>query len=204
LLHRRQPCVLLLHGSGSTVQRQPTPTAGAGHSRRHEDLPPMTIAFRPLSRRRHADAAPADTTLAAQGVHRDPVIADTIDSGGFAQRLVHTVSTKLGSGKTSRRSFLTRTAVVGSALPVGPIDFILKPGPAYGYLCGTCSDGWTAFCCTINYGSNTCPPGIFIAGWWKANNAAYCCGSARYIIVCNATCPTQCSCRCAGGSCDNR
>ena len=107
-------------------------------------------------------------------------------------------------GRTTRRSFLTRTAVLGSALAVGPIDFILKPGSAYAYTCGTCSDGWTAFCCTINSGRNSCPPNSFVAGWWKADNAAYCCGAARYIIDCNATCPTQCSCRCAGGSCDGR
>jgi hypothetical protein len=124
-------------------------------------------------------------------------------TGTFTQRLVHRASGLFG-GRTSRRSFLTRTAVVGSALAVGPIDFLLKPGTAYGYLCGTCSDGWTAFCCTINSGRNSCPPNSFIAGWWKADNAAYCCGAARYIIDCNATCPTQCACRCAGGSCDGR
>lgn len=147
---------------------------------------------------------PVVDDLAPEGIHRDPRAHDPISTGGFAQRLVHRASALLGGGTTSRRSFLTRTAVVGSALAVGPIDFILKPGTAYGYVCGSCSDGWTAFCCTINSGRNSCPPGSFIAGWWKADNAAYCCGAARYIIDCNATCPTQCSCRCAGGSCDNR
>nr|MBA3281144.1 twin-arginine translocation signal domain-containing protein [Acidimicrobiia bacterium] len=127
-----------------------------------------------------------------------------ISTGGFAQRLVHRASALLGGGTTTRRSFLTRTAVVGSALAIGPVDFILRPGTAYAYVCGSCGDGWTAFCCTINGGRNSCPTGSFIAGWWKADNAAYCCGAARYIIDCNATCPTQCSCRCAGGSCDNR
>ena len=144
---------------------------------------------------------PAD--LVAEGVHRDPTNHDPIASGTFTQRLVHRAAALFG-GRTSRRSFLTKTAVVGSALAVGPLDFILKPGTAYGYLCGTCGDGWTAFCCTINGGRNTCPPGSFIAGWWKADNAAYCCGAARYIIDCNATCPTQCSCRCSGASCDGR
>ncbi len=159
----------------------------------------MTVAFRPRHR-----AEPARTDLAEQGVHRDPGAHDPIATGGFAQRLVHKASAVLSGGKSSRRSFLTRTAVVGSALAAGPIDFIMKPGTAYAYLCGTCSDGWTAFCCTINSGRNTCPPGSFVAGWWKADNAAYCCGAARYIIDCNATCPTQCSCRCAGGACDGR
>jgi len=156
-----------------------------------------------LPRRRARERAVAPVDLAEHGVHRDPGNHDPISTGTFAQKLVHRASTLLG-GKSTRRSFLTRTAVVGSALAVGPIDFILKPGSAYGYVCGTCSDGWTAFCCTINSGKNSCPPGSFIAGWWKADNAAYCCGAARYIIDCNASCPTQCSCRCAGGSCDNR
>ena len=71
-------------------------------------------------------------------------------------------------------------------------------------MCGSCGDGWTAFCCTINGGRNSCPSGSFIGGWWKADNAAYCCGAARYIIDCNASCPTSCGCRCAGGSCDDR
>lgn len=162
----------------------------------------MTLALRP--RRSPADASPVDADLASHGIHRDPVAHDPIASGGFAQRLVHRISGALGRSTTTRRSFLTKTAVVGSALAVGPLDYVLKPGTAYGYLCGTCTDGWTAFCCTINNGRNVCPSGSFVAGWWKADNAAYCCGSARYIIDCNATCPTQCSCRCGGGSCDNR
>ncbi|MEO6989813.1 MAG: twin-arginine translocation signal domain-containing protein [Aquihabitans sp.] len=166
----------------------------------------MTLPFRPRSR---SGSNTATVDLVDVGVHRDPSSpnpssTDPIADGSFAQRLVHRVSTRLGGSNTSRRSFLTRTAVIGSALAVGPIDFIMKPNSAYGYLCGTCTDGWTAFCCTINNGANACPPGSFVAGWWKADNAAYCCGSARYIIDCNATCPTQCSCRCAGGSCDGR
>ena len=161
----------------------------------------MTVALRPRGRSRPA----VDTTdLADQGIHRDPGAHDPISTGGFAQRLVYRASALLSGGTSSRRSFLTRTAVLGSALAVGPIDFILRPGTAYGYVCGTCSEGWTAFCCTINSGNNSCPPGSFVAGWWKADNAAYCCGAARYIIDCNATCPTRCSCRCTGASCDNR
>ena len=143
------------------------------------------------------------TDLATQGIHRDAAAPDPLATATLTQRIVNKASGFL-SRRTSRRSFLTRTAVVGSALAVGPVDFLMKPGTAYGYLCGTCTDGWTAFCCTVNGGSNTCPPNSFVAGWWKADNAAYCCGSARYIIDCNATCPTQCSCRCAGDSCDGR
>ncbi|MCU1354113.1 MAG: hypothetical protein JWM05_3322 [Acidimicrobiales bacterium] len=143
------------------------------------------------------------TDLAAAGVHRDPSAHDPIAGATLTQRMVRVASSFLGRS-TSRRSFLTRTAVVGSALAVAPIDFLTKPGSAYAYTCGTCGDGWTAFCCTINGGSNSCPPNSFVGGWWKADNAAYCCGAARYIIDCNASCPTRCSCRCAGGSCDGR
>ncbi len=165
----------------------------------------MTVAFRPRSRPRpDAQVAVPTVDLSHEGIHRDPANHDPIATGGFAQRLVHRASTALGGGRSTRRSFLTRTAVIGSALAVGPMDFILKPGTAYGYVCGSCTEGWTAFCCTINGGRNSCPPNSFVAGWWKADNAAYCCGRARYIIDCNASCPTQCSCRCAGGSCDNR
>lgn len=162
----------------------------------------MTVALprrTRAARRAHAEAV----DLSTEGIHRDPTNHDPLAGATFAQRLAHKASAMI-SGRTSRRSFLTRTAIAGSALAVGPIDFLLKPGTAYGYLCGTCSDGWTAFCCTIMNGRNVCPPDSFVAGWWKADNAAYCCGAARYIIDCNATCPTQCACRCAGDSCDGR
>jgi uncharacterized protein with LGFP repeats len=153
------------------------------------------------------DAGPTEASDALDrepGIHRDPAAVDPLGTATFAQRLVHRVSGALSGRGTTRRSFLTKTAVIGSALAVNPFDFLLKPGTAYGYVCGTCSDGWTAFCCTINNGANSCPPGSFVAGWWKADNAAYCCGAARYIIDCNASCPTQCRCRCAGGACDGR
>lgn len=163
------------------------------------------------------DEIPADA-LTDLGIHRDTAGELRSDSddpserrrpsrpagGGFSQRVVDRIVGTFTERKSSRRSFLTRTAIIGSAIATGPVQFLLKPGTAYGYVCGNCSDGWTAFCCTINNGQNTCPPDSFVAGWWKADNAAYCCGSARYIIDCNATCPTQCSCRCAGGSCDGR
>lgn len=157
-----------------------------------------------LLARRPAPAVAAPTDLSAEGIHRDPVNHDPLATGSWTQRLVHKASALMSGKRSSRRSFLTKTAVLGSALAVGPIDFILKPGTAYGYICGSCSDGWTAFCCTINGGKNACPPYSFVAGWWKADNAAYCCGAARYIIDCNASCPTQCSCRCANASCDGR
>jgi uncharacterized protein with LGFP repeats len=157
----------------------------------------MTLAF---SRRATPTGPPA---RAEDGVHRDTSLEDPLAGTTFSQRLVRAASSVLSKGQ-SRRSFLTKTAVVGSALAIGPLDFVLRPGTAYGYVCGSCGDGWTAFCCTINGGRNSCPAGSFVAGWWKADNAAYCCGAARYIIDCNASCPTSCRCRCAGASCDGR
>lgn len=135
---------------------------------------------------------------------------DPVDDGprpSFTERLVERTSALLAGsrgGGDTRRRFLAKTAVVGSAIVANPLTYLLRPGTAYGALCGTCSDGWTAFCCTINGGRNTCPSGSFVAGWWKADNADYCCGAARYIIDCNATCPRRCSCRCSGASCDGR
>ncbi|HEY4376462.1 MAG TPA: twin-arginine translocation signal domain-containing protein [Acidimicrobiales bacterium] len=145
----------------------------------------------------------AAVDLAPAGIHRDPTSHDPLGGRSFSQRMVRAAS-NLMSRKSSRRSFLTKTAMVGSALAVAPLDFILKPGSAYAFTCGSCGDGWTAFCCTINSGANSCPSYSFVGGWWKADNAAYCCGAARYIIDCNASCPTKCSCRCSGASCDDR
>lgn len=126
---------------------------------------------------------------------------------------------------TSRRSFIARTAVVGTALAVAPTEYVLRPGTAYGAICNCqgsscdcgslCCDGYTEFCCTIT-GVNGCPTGTIAAGWWKADGSQYCDGS-RYYIDCNATChcgtgricPDNCSdspwgCGCANGDCNNR
>jgi hypothetical protein len=107
----------------------------------------------------------------------------------------------------SRRGFLAGMAVAGSALATKPWDFVAKPNTAYASVCGsgaTCAEGWSVFCCTINYGQNSCPPGSFLAGWWKADNSSFCGGTARYYLDCNANCPTSCSCYCPTGTCDNR
>ena len=33
-----------------------------------------------------------------------------------------------------------------------------------------CSDGYTAFCCEIEAGRNTCPENTYVAGWWKCTD----------------------------------
>jgi uncharacterized protein with LGFP repeats len=140
----------------------------------------------------------------------------------LADRAVGAASGWLQS-RTSRRGFLARSAVVGSALSVGGWGFLVKPQTAYASVCGpgaSCSSGWAVFCATINKGVNACPPGSIAAGWWKADGASLCGGRARYIIDCNAACTRcapsgrpglcpsscwNCSCGCGpAGQCDNR
>ena len=125
----------------------------------------------------------------------------------LSERLVEKTTDLFARKTTSRRSFLAKTAIVGSAVAVNPITYLLRPGTAYASLCGsgaTCDSGWTAFCCSVTGGYNGCPGGSFVGGWWKADNAAFCCGAARYIIDCNAYVPVQCGCRCADYGCDQR
>jgi hypothetical protein len=131
--------------------------------------------------------------------------------------------------RTSRRGFLARATLGATALSVAPAEFLLRPTTAYAAVCrcgsGRCScgqaccDGYTEFCCTINHGSNTCPPGTFAGGWWKADGSRYCQGP-RYYIDCMAMCSCGCSggpaehfcppgcdglsCGCANGNCNNR
>jgi hypothetical protein len=127
----------------------------------------------------------------------------------------------------SRRSFINRSAFVGSAVALGGgLDLMLKPGTAYGQICScagqdcdcgsTCCAGYSEFCCTINGGYNYCPTGTIIGGWWKADNSSYC-GGPRYYMDCNAQCSCGCgdgvsfcdpscdglNCGCGQGSCDN-
>jgi hypothetical protein len=113
---------------------------------------------------------------------------------------------RIGPG-TSRRSFLGRTAMVGTALAVAPKTFILRPVDAYASVCHTpstcprgslCSpQGYTEFCCTM-YGANACPPGTIAAGWWRADGSGFCGpGGPRYYLDCNAGCGA-CGCGASG------
>jgi hypothetical protein len=139
----------------------------------------------------------------------------------FSERVVERTSSWLGR-KIGRRSLLVRTAVVGSVLVVNPFRWLLRPGSAYAALgCGPASDcgsGWSAMCCSINGGNNTCPPGAIPGGWWKVDNSGFCGGGSRYYIDCNASCGgcgcgssgvcssscNNCGCHCAGAPCDDR
>jgi hypothetical protein len=107
----------------------------------------------------------------------------------------------------SRRSFITRSAMVGSAVAAGAgLDLALRPITAYGAICSchgtpctcgsTCCSGFSEFCCSVNGGFNACPTGSIIGGWWKADNSAFCNGP-RYYMDCNATC--SCDSGCGGG-----
>ena len=125
----------------------------------------------------------------------------------FSERLVTRLASRLERRGLSRRSFLVRSALVGSVLTVAPLRWALRPTSAYASICGDgarCDQGWTAFCCTINNGANTCPPGSYVAGWWKIDNSPFCQNEPRYIVDCNRSPGATCRCRCASGTCDQR
>jgi len=121
--------------------------------------------------------------------------------------------------KLSRRSFIARTTLFGSAVAVGGVAVAGCQGAPYQVVTdcpgGTlCTDGYTDFCCTINGGVNTCPPNTLPAGWWRADGSLFCYGAPRYYIDCNQVCCGPgygntgfcygCSpCRCAG-DCNTR
>ena len=111
-------------------------------------------------------------------------------------------------GATTRRGFLTGATLAGTALVMDPLNYLTKPADAYASVCGShpnCNDGYSAFCCTINNGRNTCPPNTFAGGWWKTDRSSFCGGGARYYIDCNALPGSSFRCRCANnGSCDKR
>jgi len=120
--------------------------------------------------------------------------------------------------RTSRRGFLVGSAMVGSAVAVSGCMVATQPGTPFSHITdcagGLCSDGYTDFCCVINDGVNSCPPGSFAGGWWRAEGSSWCGGSTRYYIDCmefcfgprtgyQNFCAGAAECRCAGG-CDTR
>jgi hypothetical protein len=113
----------------------------------------------------------------------------------------------LGRRSTSRRRFLTAATLTGTALAVDPWSFITRPQSAYATVCGPdayCGSGYSAMCCSINDGRNTCPPNTFRGGWWKADRSSFCGGHARYYIDCNALPGASFTCHCNQTNCDHR
>jgi hypothetical protein len=134
----------------------------------------------------------------SEGLQR---FADTITQQA-AGRLERTVS---------RRSFLVRMTVVGSALTIAPLRYLLRPGNAWANNsnCTTCTMGEcltspnSTFCCSLSGGSNACPSGTDACGWWQCCvPTLYCSSGTRYFVDC---CDPNCgSPHCANGHCDSR
>lgn len=133
----------------------------------------------------------------------------------MVDRIVEITSTAL-ERKTSRGGFLSKVALVGSAMAVAPMRFLIKPESAHGVVTcakcppgSKCCGGWTEFCCTINEGVNACPPYSYIAGWWKCTSyrgSKLCADEGvRYYIDCNRRPGHRCpgGCRCANDDCRN-
>ena len=133
----------------------------------------------------------------------------------FAQKLAESVGSLLDR-RMSRRSAISRAAIAGSAFAVAPARYLLKPGTAWAVIgpgnCGSglCLDGYTAFCCEIEHGRNTCPNGTYVAGWWKCTSykgGGLCdAEGVRYYVDCNRI-PGHVfpgGCQCARGDCRRR
>ena len=109
----------------------------------------------------------------------------------FAEKVVGVVSSGLSS-RSSRRGFLVRSALVGSALAVNPLRFLLRPGTAYAALCGpgaSCSSGWTRVLLLDQRGAATrARPARSPPAGGRPTARASATAAPRYIIDCNATC----------------
>ncbi len=124
----------------------------------------------------------------------------------MSTKLVDAAS-RLIDNRTTRRGFLRRAAMVGTAIVAAPATYFLRPVTAYAAVVPSdcppnepCNDGWTDFCSNV-HGVNTCPPGSMIAGWWRAEGNTFCDGQSRYYMDCNAS---DCSCGCSSsGTCSH-
>ena len=128
-------------------------------------------------------------------------------SAALTERLVNRLAALGAGARTSRRSFVAAATLSGTALAVDPWGYLTRPQDAYAAVCGpdsSCGAGYTAFCCSINHGNNTCPPNTFAGGWWKADRSSFCGGAARYYIDCNAKPGAQLHCHCNDTNCDHR
>jgi hypothetical protein len=125
-----------------------------------------------------------------------------------SRRLVDLAARTLGQ-RTSRRGFLRRMAMAGSAVVTAPMAYALRPITAYQAIVlpndcppgAQCRSGWTEFCCTTT-GTNTCPPGSVVGGWWRAEGSGYCGGGSRYYMDCHTESCGGCGCD-ASGTCGN-
>jgi len=119
--------------------------------------------------------------------------------------------------RTSRRGVLARAAVAGSAFAVAPLRYLIRPETAWAVILpadcppnAKCNDGYSAFCCEIERGANTCPENTYIAGWWKCTDyqgSGLCHAQGyRYYLDCNRVpgrdFPGRC--QCANGDCNRR
>ena len=126
----------------------------------------------------------------------------------MSRALVDRASRALGA-RTSRRGFLRRMALAGSALVTAPAAYAFRPITAYQAIVlpndcapgAKCRSGWTEFCCTQT-GTNTCPPGSVVGGWWRAEGSGYCNGSSRYYMDCHESSCNGCGCG-SSGTCGN-
>jgi hypothetical protein len=134
-------------------------------------------------------------------------------------RVAERLAASLGSvleRRFSRRGVLGRAALAGSAFAVAPVRYLVRPETAWAVIrpgdCqgGLCTDGYTAFCCEIEHGRNTCPAGSYVAGWWKCTDyrgRGLCHDEGvRYYLDCNRI-PGRSfpgGCQCAGGDCNRR
>jgi hypothetical protein len=127
-----------------------------------------------------------------------------------SQAAVERVTKVIESRTTSRRSFLVRAVGLSAAIAAAPIKFLLYPSNAFAVTPTSCGSGTTChdsdyhtFCCTLSGGSNNCPSGTNLGGWWYANvGSGYCSqGPIRYYLDCLST---TCSCTCANNLCSNR
>lgn len=104
--------------------------------------------------------------------------------------------------RSSRKSFLIRIAIAGSAMTVAPLRYLIRPESAWAVVtCSLCAPSDlccgpnSTFCCTIT-GVNSCPSGSAPCGWWV------CSTSGKHYIDCCST--SSCTCHCAKDDCHLR
>jgi hypothetical protein len=112
--------------------------------------------------------------------------------------------------RTTRQGFLVRMGLVGSALVVAPLRYLIRPGSAWAYVtsCSSCTSGLcftshtSAFCCTLDGGTNDCPSGTSPCGWWRCCDPTYCGTGYKYFLDCCGC--TNIAGHCAQDSCGDR